>query len=90
MAPPLKKIMKSTMNVAESPALSPYSARKMTKPVNFYCPASPGASQVNLAADFNGWDPDSLPAVVSLFCKARLHIRIAKTISINYAGNLSS
>ncbi|HUA67278.1 MAG TPA: hypothetical protein VMA13_01910 [Candidatus Saccharimonadales bacterium] len=54
--------MKSTMNaVMESPGLSPYSARRMAKPVNFYCPAAPGARQVNLAADFNAWDPSSLP-----------------------------
>ena len=62
MVTQLKKNMKSTKNVVmESPALSPYSARRMTKPVNFYCPAAPAASQVNLAADFNGWDPGSLP-----------------------------
>lgn len=37
-----------------------YSARKMTKPINFYCEA-PDASQVFLMGDFNDWDPASHP-----------------------------
>ena len=37
-----------------------YSARKMTKPVNFVCVA-PGAKQVFLAGDFNEWLPSDLP-----------------------------
>lgn len=32
-----------------------YSAKNMTKPVNFICVA-PGAKQVFLAGDFNGWE----------------------------------
>jgi len=37
-----------------------YSARVTAKPVNFYCAAA-RAKSVNLAGDFNGWDPSSLP-----------------------------
>src|SRR5512133_3310656 len=37
-----------------------YSARKMSKPINFVCVA-PTAKQVHLAGDFNGWDPVALP-----------------------------
>lgn len=37
-----------------------YSARKTTKPVNFYCVA-PDADQVGLTGDFNDWDSDSHP-----------------------------
>lgn len=37
-----------------------YSARKMTKPVNFYCEA-PDAGQVFLTGDFNDWDPNTYP-----------------------------
>jgi 1,4-alpha-glucan branching enzyme len=37
-----------------------YSARKMTKPVNFYCVA-PDASQVFLTGDFNDWNPVAHP-----------------------------
>src|SRR5262245_7361464 len=33
-----------------------YSAKKMVKPVSFVCTA-PGARQVSLIGDFNGWDP---------------------------------
>jgi len=39
---------------------NPYSAKRMTKPVNFYCSA-PSAQSVYLAGDFNGWDPASHP-----------------------------
>ena len=37
-----------------------YSAKNMTKPVNFYC-AAPGAKSVSLVGDFNDWDPTSAP-----------------------------
>jgi 1,4-alpha-glucan branching enzyme len=37
-----------------------YSAKKMAKPVSFICVA-PGATRVNLAGDFNGWDPVAHP-----------------------------
>jgi len=39
---------------------TPYSARNMTKPVNFYC-TKPNAKAVNLVGDFNDWNPNSLP-----------------------------
>ena len=37
-----------------------YSARKMTKPVNFIC-AAPEAKQVFLLGDFNNWNPTAHP-----------------------------
>lgn len=37
-----------------------YSAKKMSKPVNFVCVA-PTAKQVCLTGDFNNWDPSGLP-----------------------------
>ncbi len=37
-----------------------YSARKMSKPVNFVCVA-PDAQQVHLTGDFNGWNPTANP-----------------------------
>ena len=37
-----------------------YSARNMTKPVNFYCVA-PDAGQVFLIGDFNDWETNSHP-----------------------------
>lgn len=37
-----------------------YSARKMSKPVNFVCVA-PAAAQVHLTGDFNNWEPQTLP-----------------------------
>jgi 1,4-alpha-glucan branching enzyme len=37
-----------------------YSAKKMSKPVNFICVA-PSARRVCLAGDFNGWDPETHP-----------------------------
>lgn len=37
-----------------------YSAKKMSKPVNFVCVA-PDAMRVCLAGDFNEWSPDSNP-----------------------------
>jgi len=37
-----------------------YSAKKMVKPVNFYCSA-PAAQSVHLVGDFNGWNPLAHP-----------------------------
>ncbi len=37
-----------------------YSAKKMIKPVNFFCHA-PSAVAVAVAGDFNDWDPKSHP-----------------------------
>ena len=37
-----------------------YSAKKTAKPINFVCVA-PEAKQVNLAGDFNDWDPAAHP-----------------------------
>lgn len=37
-----------------------YSAKKMSKPVTFICVA-PAATQVCLAGDFNGWNPETHP-----------------------------
>jgi 1,4-alpha-glucan branching enzyme len=37
-----------------------YSAKKMTKPINFVCVA-PGAGRVCLAGDFNNWQPGMSP-----------------------------
>ena len=37
-----------------------YSAKRMAKPINFVCVA-PGAQQVCLTGDFNGWDPTAHP-----------------------------
>ena len=46
--------------VIEGPTISPYSAKNMAKPVNFYY-ARPEAGSVSLIGDFNDWDPNSLP-----------------------------
>ena len=37
-----------------------YSAKKMTKPINFVCVA-PGARKVCLTGDFNDWQPGNSP-----------------------------
>lgn len=37
-----------------------YSARKMSKPVNFVCVA-PDAKEVYLTGEFNGWNPQTHP-----------------------------
>jgi 1,4-alpha-glucan branching enzyme len=47
--------------VMERPATSPYSAKRMAKPVNFYCHAKPDAKSVRLVGDFNDWNITSLP-----------------------------
>lgn len=39
-----------------------YSAKNMTKPVNFFCVA-PQAKQVALVGDFNDWRPDTHPMI---------------------------
>jgi 1,4-alpha-glucan branching enzyme len=39
-----------------APARQLYSARNSLKPVNFYC-AAPGAKSVEIAGDFNHWQP---------------------------------
>jgi 1,4-alpha-glucan branching enzyme len=46
--------------VLERPTASPYSAKSMAKPVNFYY-TRPQARSVYLIGDFNDWDPNSLP-----------------------------
>ena len=37
-----------------------YSAKRMSKPVNFVCVAR-GAKRVSLTGDFNGWNPEADP-----------------------------
>src|SRR5258708_20939478 len=46
--------------VLERSATTPYSAKNMSKPINFYY-ARPDARSVSLIGDFNGWNPNSLP-----------------------------
>jgi len=46
--------------VFERPLPSHYSAKDMTKPVNFYS-AEPKAASVNLVGDFNDWNPTAHP-----------------------------
>ena len=46
--------------VLERPTTTPYSAKNMAKPINFYC-SKPDAKSVNLMGDFNDWNPKSLP-----------------------------
>jgi len=54
--------MNSTLDVVmKRPATSRYSAKRMAKPVNFYCHARPDAKSVRLVGDFNDWDLTSLP-----------------------------
>lgn len=47
------------MNTLENRRTKRYSAKSMTKPVNFYC-AAPGATSVYLVGDFNEWDRSAL------------------------------
>ncbi|HZR19615.1 MAG TPA: isoamylase early set domain-containing protein [Verrucomicrobiae bacterium] len=37
-----------------------YSAKRMSKPVNFICVA-PAAKRVSLVGEFNGWNPEAHP-----------------------------
>ena len=54
--------MNSTLDVVmKRPATSRYSAKRMAKPVNFYCHDRPDAQSVRLVGDFNDWDMTSLP-----------------------------
>jgi 1,4-alpha-glucan branching enzyme len=46
--------------VLQRSATTPYSAKNMSKPINFYY-ARPDARSVNVIGDFNDWDPNSLP-----------------------------
>src|SRR5258707_6534415 len=46
--------------VLERSATARYSAKNMSKPINFYY-ARPDARSVSLIGDFNYWDPSSLP-----------------------------
>ena len=41
-------------------ALHRYSAKRVSKPVNFICHA-PGAKQVSVIGDFNHWEPNANP-----------------------------
>ena len=41
-------------------ALHRYSAKRISKPVNFICTA-PGATQVSVIGEFNGWNPEANP-----------------------------
>jgi 1,4-alpha-glucan branching enzyme len=55
--------MPSEMNSqqrAANGALHRYSAKRIAKPVNFVCHA-PGAKQVSVIGDFNGWEPSANP-----------------------------
>lgn len=45
---------------ASAPTLSRYSAKNMSKPVNFVCVA-PSAKAVSLAGEFNGWNVETHP-----------------------------
>ena len=46
--------------VLEKSVSTPYSAKNMSKPINFYY-ARADAKTVSLIGDFNGWNPNSLP-----------------------------
>jgi 1,4-alpha-glucan branching enzyme len=50
----------SHLDYQSTPSLSHYSAKKMSKPVNFICTA-PTALTVALVGDFNDWDPKAYP-----------------------------
>ncbi len=45
---------------ASASALSRYSAKRSVRPINFVCHA-PGAKQVSVIGDFNGWQPAAHP-----------------------------
>jgi 1,4-alpha-glucan branching enzyme len=46
--------------IFEKSTANPYSAKGMTKPVNFHC-AAPSAQSVYMTGDFNWWNPTSHP-----------------------------
>ena len=50
----------SHLDYQPSPSLHRYSAKKMSKPINFICEA-PLATSVVLVGDFNDWDPKAYP-----------------------------
>ncbi len=54
-------VMHSTVRSAPG-AKDRYSAKKMAKPINFFCVA-PDARKVALVGDFNDWRPDAHPMV---------------------------
>lgn len=54
--------MNSTLDaVKEQPTTSPHTAKRMAKPVNFYCHTAPNIKSVRLVGSFNDWDITSLP-----------------------------
>ena len=50
----------NTQQSGPSSALHRYSAKRISEPVNFICYA-PGAKQVAVIGDFNGWEPKVHP-----------------------------
>lgn len=50
----------SHLDYQSGPSLNRYSAKKMSKPVNFICEA-PAARTVSLVGDFNDWDASAFP-----------------------------
>lgn len=45
-----------SMNIAQHTKTDPYSARNSHRPVSFFC-AAPNAKTVEIAGDFNDWQP---------------------------------
>jgi 1,4-alpha-glucan branching enzyme len=52
--------MMNSQRAGPGSALNRYSAKRISVPVNFICQA-PGAKQVSVIGDFNGWDPMAHP-----------------------------
>lgn len=52
--------MNTLLDTIREPAASPYSAKKMAKPVNFYL-QRPSAKSVSLIGEFNNWNPLTHP-----------------------------
>ncbi len=50
----------SYLRAYQQNGLKKYSAKNVTKPVNFLC-ISPAAKSVSIVGDFNGWDPAANP-----------------------------